>query len=134
MPEGILRLDLDAPVSPLEVVPKSRVHRDLNYKRHPYAAARISEYLVYELGGKRWPGSPREALMFRLQGERYRQDPVADVYWSAVLNTRVRIMPNARASDEETSRGAEREPLAALLSVVERETGTLARPRDRPGT
>ncbi|MCY4519401.1 MAG: Uma2 family endonuclease [Caldilineaceae bacterium] len=103
MPEGILRLDLGAPVPPLvlEVVSKSWAHRDLNYKKRLYAAAGISEYLVYDLGGKRRAGSPRELLMFRLEGGSYRQDPVADAYWSAVFNTRVRIMPDAREREEE---------------------------------
>ena len=102
MPDGILRLDLDAPVPDLvlEVVSAGSAHRDLNYKRHLYAAAGISEYLVYDLGGKRRAGSPRELLMFRLQGENYRQDPVADAYWSAVFNTRVRILPDVREHEE----------------------------------
>ena len=102
MPKGILRLDLGAPVPPLvlEVVSRSWAHRDLNYKRHLYAAAGVSEYLVYDLGGKRRVGSPRALLMFRLEGESYRQDPVADAYRSAVFNTRVRIRPDAREREE----------------------------------
>ena len=103
MPKGVLRLDLGAPVPPLvmEVVSEGSAERDLNYKKHLYAAAGVSEYLVYDLGGKRWSGSPRELLMFRLEGGSYRQDPVADEYWSTVFNTRVRIMPDARERDEE---------------------------------
>ena len=103
MSKGILRLDLGAPVPPLvmEVVSEGSAERDLNYKRHLYAAAGISEYLVYDLGGKRWLGSPRELLMFRLEGGSYRQDPVAEEYWSDVFGTQVRIMPDARERDEE---------------------------------
>ncbi|MCY3659993.1 MAG: Uma2 family endonuclease [Caldilineaceae bacterium] len=103
MPSGILRLDLGAPVPPLvlEVVSRSWAHRDLNYKKHLYAAAGVSEYLVYDLGGKRRTGSPRELLMFRLVDGSYRQDPIADAYWSAVFNTRVRIMPDAREREED---------------------------------
>ena len=102
MPEGVLRLDLGAPVPPLvlEVVSEGSAERDLDYKRHLYAAAGVSEYLVYDLGGKRWPGSPRELLMYRLEGEAYRQAPVADAYRSAVFNTRVRIRPDAREREE----------------------------------
>ena len=102
MPKGILRLDLGAPVPPLvlEVVSRNWAHRDLNYKRHLYAAAGVSEYLVYDLGGKRRAGSPRALLMFRLEGESYRQEPVADAYWSTVFNTRVRILPDVREREE----------------------------------
>ena len=102
MPEGILRLDLGAPVPPLvlEAVSRNWAHRDLHYKRHLYAAAGVAEYLVYDLGGKRRAGSPRELLMFRLEGEGYRQEPVADEYWSAVFHTRVRIMLDAREHEE----------------------------------
>ena len=103
MPKGVLRIDLGAPVPPLvmEVVSEGSAERDLDYKRHLYAAAGVSEYLVYDLDGKRWSGSPRELLMFRLEGGSYRQDPVADEYRSAVFNTRVRVMPDAREREEE---------------------------------
>ena len=103
MPDGVLRLDWGAPVPPLvlEVVSEGSAERDLNYKQHLYAAAGVSEYLVYDLGGKRWSGSPRELLMFRLEGGSYRQDSVADEYRSAVFNTRVRVMPDAREREEE---------------------------------
>ena len=102
MPKGVLRLDLGAPVPPLvlEVVSEGSAARDLDYKWHLYAAAGVSEYLVYDLGGKRWPGSPRALLMYRLEGEAYRQTPMADAYWSAVFNTRVRIRPDAREREE----------------------------------
>ena len=103
MPRGVLRLDLGAPVPPLvlEVVSEGSAERDLNYKKHLYAAAGVSEYLVYDLGGKRRSGSPRELLMFRLEGGSYRQDPVAEEYWSDVFGTYVRFQPDARESDEE---------------------------------
>ena len=103
MPDGVLRLDLGAPVPPLvmEVVSEGSAQRDLNYKRHLYAAAGVSEYLVYDLGGKRRSRSPRELLMFRLEGGSYRQDSVAEEYWSDVFGTYVRIVPDARERDEE---------------------------------
>ena len=102
MPDGVLRLDLGAPVPPLvlEVVSEGSAERDLNYKKHLYAAAGVSEYLVYDLGGKRRSGSPRALLMYRLEGGSYRQTPMADEYRSAVFNTRVRIMPDAREREE----------------------------------
>ena len=102
MPDGVLRLDLGAPVPPLvlEVVSEGSAERDLNYKKHLYAAAGVSEYLVYDLGGKRRSGSPRALLMYRLEGGSYRQAPAADEYRSAVFHTRVRIMPDAREREE----------------------------------
>ena len=103
MPDGVLRLDLGAPVPPLvlEVVSEGSAERDLDYKRHLYAAAGVSEYLVYDLGGKRWPDSPRELLMFRLEDGGYRQAPVAEAYRSAVLDARVRMQPDEREVEEE---------------------------------
>ena len=103
MSDGVLRLDLGAPVPPLvlEVVSEGSAERDLNYKRYLYAAAGVSEYLVYNLGGKRWSGSARALLMYRLEGGSYRQAPVADEYRSTVFNTRVRVMPDARERSEE---------------------------------
>ena len=103
MPKGVLRLDLGAPVPPLvlEVVSEGSANRDLNYKKHLYAAAGVSEYLVYDLGGKRRSRSPRELLMYRLEGGSYRQAPVADEYWSDVFGTYVRFQPDARENDEE---------------------------------
>ena len=102
MPDGVLRLDLGAPVPPLvlEVVSEGSAERDLNYKKHLYAAAGVSEYLVYDLGGKRGSGSPRALLMYRLEDGSYRQAPVADAYRSAVFHTRVRILPDAREREE----------------------------------
>ena len=103
MPKGILRIDLGAPVPPLmmEVVSEGSANRDLNYKMHLYAAAGVSEYLVYDLGGKRRSRSPRELLIYRLEGGSYRQAPVADEYWSDVFGTYVRFQPDARENDEE---------------------------------
>ena len=104
MPKGVLRLDLGAPVPPLvlEVMSEGSANRDLNYKKHLYAAAGVSEYLVYDLGGKRRSRSPRALLMYRLESGSYRQAPVADEYWSDVFGTYVRFQPDARESDEES--------------------------------
>ncbi len=104
MPEGVLRLDLGAPVPPLvlEVVSEGSAKRDFHFKKHLYAAAGISEYLVYDLGGKRWTDSPRELLMYRLKGGRYQPvpAPVAGEYQSHVFETSVRIMPAEQEHDE----------------------------------
>ena len=50
IPEGVLRLDLGAPVPPLvlEVVSEGSAKRYLHFKKHLYAATGVSEYLVYD--------------------------------------------------------------------------------------
>ena len=109
MPKGILRIDRGAPVPQLvlEVVSKGSADRDLHYKKYLYEAAGIPEYLVYDLGGKRWSDSPRELLMYRLEGGEYRQvepepksfptDP--DTFWSDTFGTTIRMLPDAREHD-----------------------------------
>lgn len=56
------------------------------------------EYLVYDLGGMRNANSPRELLLFRLVGGRYEQarSNAVDTYRSEVLDTRIRIVPDAQ--------------------------------------
>ena len=144
MPERILRLDLGAPVPQLvlEVLSKGSANRDLICKQHLYAAAGIPEYLAYDLGGKRRAGSPRELLVFRLEGGTYRQvapDPVmsvegVDAYRSEVFDTHIRMLPNAREDTEamqaEPTRGIQ---ATSPLPVVRPGYGPLARPRDRCG-
>ena len=106
LPKSILRLDVGAP-SPelvLAVLFRGSASRDLNYKKHLYEAAGIPEYLIYDLGSKRWIGLPRELLLYRLTGEAYHRvapEPRAssqgsDECWSAVFGTRVRFLPDAR--------------------------------------
>ena len=96
MPKGVWRIDHGAPVPPLglEVVSKGEVDHDLVFKRHLYACAGVSEYLAYDLGGKRWTNSPRELLMFRLVDGTYHLDDTAEEYWSDVFETWVRVLPN----------------------------------------
>ena len=107
MPQGVLRLDLGAPVPPLvlEVLSRGSASRDLDYKRHLYAAAGVFEYLVYDLGGKRRVNSPRELLLYRLQsdGTYHRIAPDPDMsgsglaaFWSEVFDTYIRFLPDAR--------------------------------------
>ena len=110
MPKGVLRLDRGAPVPRLvlEVLSKGSANRDLHYKRHLYEAAGIAEYLIYDLGGKRRAGSPRELLMYRLEGGAYRRvapepamsDGGVDAYWSEVFDTHIRMLPNVREEAE----------------------------------
>lgn len=110
MPKGVLRLDLGAPVPRLvlEVLSKGSANRDLHYKKHLYEAAGIAEYLIYDLGGKRRTGSPRELLMYRLEGGVYRRvapEPAlsvegVDAYWSGVFDTHIRMRPNVQEEAE----------------------------------
>ena len=110
MPGGVLRLDRGAPVPRLvlEVLSKGSANRDLDYKRRLYEAAGIAEYLIYDLGGKRRAGSPRELLMYRLEGRAYRRvapEPAmsvggVDAYWSEVFGTHIRMLPNVREEAE----------------------------------
>ena len=110
MPKGVLRLDRGTPVPRLvlEVLSKGSANRDLHYKRHLYEAAGIAEYLIYDLGDKRRAGSPRELLMYRLEGGAYRRvapEPAmsvggVDAYWSEVFDTHIRMLPDAREDTE----------------------------------
>ena len=58
----------------------------------------MTEYLVYDLGGMRHANSPRELLLFRLVDGRYKQarPDAVDTYRSEVLDTRIRIVPDAQ--------------------------------------
>ena len=107
MPQGVLRLDWGAPIPPLvlEVLSRGSASRDLDYKRHLYAAAGVFEYLVYDLGGKRRVNSPRELLLYRLQpdGAYHRIAPDPDMsgsglaaFRSEVFDTYIRFLPDAR--------------------------------------
>ena len=114
MPKGILRLDLGAPVPPLvlEVLSRGWAGRDLDYKRVLYEAAGVGEYLVYDLGGKRWEDSPQELLMYRLtDGAYHRVEPEpqrstanSDVFWSNVFDTYIRFLPDTREVSAEVQR------------------------------
>ena len=105
-PDRTFRLDEGdpAPELVLEVVSEGGAKRDLDDKPQVYAYLGVSEYLVYDLGGKRAPGSDAELLMFRLAGETYRKlapdtamsslDNGVDAYWSDVFGTHIRIRPH----------------------------------------
>ncbi len=104
--ERALRLDRGAspPVLALEILSFGGTQRDLEHKRQLYAELDIREYLVYDLGGKRRRGSPRELLMFRLENGIYRKmepepkesDADPDEYWSEVFDAYIRMMPDPR--------------------------------------
>ena len=93
----------------LEVLSKTTAARDLDDKRCLYETLGVGEYLVYDLGGKRWPDSPRELLMYRLVDGAY--EAVAplkktsasepDTVWSDVFNTHIRFLPDVREDAEE---------------------------------
>lgn len=66
--DRILRLDRGHP-SPelvLEILSKTTADKDLDEKFRLYEALGVSEYLLYDLGGKRSEDSPAELLMYRL--------------------------------------------------------------------
>ena len=88
----------------LEILSKSTAAKDLNDKRLLYETLGVHEYLVYDLGGKRRDGSPRELLMFRIDTDgAYRavpadpglSEPEAQAYWSDVFNAHIRFRPDA---------------------------------------
>ena len=116
---NVWRMDWGAPVPPLimEVVSEGHAVRDLEFKRVLYAAAGVSEYLVYDLGGKRAAHSPRELLMFRLQADgTYRQDAPAAMYRSEILQVAVRMQPDPR---EALAEDADDEPPAPILQYYD---------------
>ena len=97
------------PTLALEILPFGGMQRDLEDRLRLYAELGIREYLVYDLGGKRWQGSPRELLMFRLEDGVYRQaepepkeaDADPDEHWSDVFDACIRMMPDPRATSSE---------------------------------
>ena len=107
-PDRRPRPDDPVPELVLEIPSESTTTRDLDDKRRLYEALGVREYLVYDLGGKRGPGSPRELLLYRLEGEAYQQmapgqklsasDP--DIHWSYVFGACIRFLPDMRENTE----------------------------------
>ena len=66
--DPILRIDRGHPPPELvlEILLKTTADTDLDEKYRLYEALGVSEYLLYDLGGKRSKDSPEELLMFRL--------------------------------------------------------------------
>ncbi len=103
-PDRALRLDQGAPPPALilEILSYGGLQRDLEDKRQLYADLGVREYLVYDLGGKRRRRSPRELLLYRLEGGLYHKvDPAPketaldpDVHWSDVFSAYIRMMPD----------------------------------------
>ncbi len=108
-PGRTAQLDDSVPELVLEVLSKTTATRDLDAKRRLYETLGVGEYLVYDLGGKRWSDSPRELLMYRLVDGTYEavaplkktsvSDP--DTVWSDVFDTHIRFLPDAREGAEE---------------------------------
>ena len=118
-PDRTAQLDDPVPELVLEVLSKTTVARDLDDKRRLYEALGVVEYLVYDLGGKRWAESPRELLMWRLEDGVYHSmdpdpglsQPDAYAYRSEVFGTHIRFLPDPREDAEEFRRlPAERRP------------------------
>ena len=103
-PDRALRLDRGEPppLLVLEILSYGGAQRDLDKKLRLYERLGVREYLVYDLGGKRRRGSPRELLLYRLEGGTYhRIDPepqestsAPEVHWSDVFGAHVRMMPD----------------------------------------
>ena len=90
----VWRMDRGAPAPrlALEVLSAGHVDNDLEVKVHLYAAMGVPEYFVCDLGDKRWKGSPRELLLFRLgEDGAYVRQPVAEVYHSHELGVLLRM-------------------------------------------
>ena len=103
-PDRALRLDRGdpPPLLVLEILSYGGTQRDLDKKLRLYERLGVREYLVYDLGGKRWRGAPRELLLYRLEGGAYRridpepQESASDpeVHWSDVFGAHVRMRPD----------------------------------------
>ena len=90
----VWRMDRGAPAPrmALEVLSEGNVDNDLEVKIHLYAAMGVPEYFVCDLGDKRWKGSPRELLLFRLgEDGAYVRQPRAEAYHSRVLGVLLRM-------------------------------------------
>ena len=90
----VWRMDRGAPAPrlALEVLSEGNVDNDLEIKVHLYAAMGVPEYFVCDVGDKRWKGSPRELLWFRLGADgTYVQQPVAEAYHSRELGVWLRM-------------------------------------------
>ena len=66
--DPILRIDRGHPPPELvlDILLKTTADTDLDEKYRLYEALGVSEYLLYDLGGKRSKNSPEELLMYRL--------------------------------------------------------------------
>ena len=107
--DGQPRPDDAVPELVLEILSESTAVRDQEGKRQLYEYLGVREYLLYDLGGKRWDNSPRELLVYRLEGDAYRQvppdpglsEPQAQAFWSDVFDAYIRMMPDPQEDTEE---------------------------------
>ena len=110
--DGQPRPDDAVPELVLEILSESTAVRDQEGKRRLYEYLGVREYLLYDLGGKRWDDSPRELLVYRLEGDVYRQvpsdpglsEPQAQAFWSDVFDAYIRMLPDPQEDTEEFRR------------------------------
>ena len=92
--ERTLRVDpgILVPELVVEILSSSTSTKDLTEKWRLYADLGIAEYWTIDPGGDPEPDSPAILRIHRLQPNgHYAQDPEADVYFSAVCGTQVRL-------------------------------------------
>lgn len=107
--DGQPRPDDAVPELVLEILSESTAVRDQEGKRRLYEYLGVREYLLYDLGGKRWDDSPRELLVYRLEGNAYRQipadpglsEPQAQAFWSDVFDAYIRMLPDPQEDTKE---------------------------------
>ena len=126
------RPDDPVPELVLEILSESTAAQDLDDKLRLYQTLGIREYLVYDLGGKRWPGSPRELWLYRLEDGVYREIPAdpklstpdAQAFPSEVFNATIRMLPDPRENDAEMQNLPERRRPAPLFQWYDEDRGT----------
>ena len=103
------RPDDAVPELVLEILSESTATRDQEDKRRLYEYLGVREYLLYDLGGKRWDHSPRALLVYRLEGGTYRRVPAdsglselrAQAFRSDVFDAYIRLLPDPREGSRE---------------------------------
>ncbi len=125
------RPDDSVPELVLEILSESTAAQDLGDKQRLYQTLGIHEYLVYDLGGKRSLGSPRELWQYRLEDGVYHEVPAdpklsvqkAQAFPSELFNATVRILPDPRENDAEMRKLPERRRPAPLFQWYDEERG-----------
>ena len=125
------RPDDPVPELVLEILSESTAAQDLGDKQRLYQTLGVHEYLVYDLGGKRWPGSPRELWLYRLVNGIYHEIPAdptlsvpeAQAFPSEVFNATVRMLPDPRENDAEMRQLPERRRPAPLFQWYDEDRG-----------
>ena len=115
----------------LEILSESTAAQDLGDKQRLYQTLGIHEYLVYDLSDKRWPGSPWELWLYRLEDGVYHEVPAdpklsvpeAQAFPSELFNATVRMLPDPRENDAEMRKLPERRRPAPLFQWYDEERG-----------